>query len=174
MNELPFHPQPKPKKKPKARSKLKKKPKKKKINKQERAKRNEFAPVVRKRIRERSGGYCELCKRKGILVEAREMHHVFFRSQGCRGMFTNGIDLCVPCHRQIEVWKRLDKKVKQEFSDKYGIYYHMDQKDIERYFTKNKQIDQGALEKWELYNQEKVESILYFREYMKKGEKQCK
>jgi len=88
------------------------------------AKRNEFSKKVRDQIIERDQGKCRNCGGIGT-----EIHHVVFRSQGGRGVFTNGLLVCHHCHRRIHDHKILANKWKFLFEQEYGPDYYKDKWD---------------------------------------------
>lgn len=45
--------------------------------------------------------FCEICKRKGKLVRAEEVHHIRPLAEGGTHAFTNLISLCHRCHARI-------------------------------------------------------------------------
>lgn len=91
-----------------------------------RKKRNNFSREVRKQIYERDNGLCQECGSRGT-----EIHHVKFRSQGGRGVVTNGLLLCADCHRKIHKIRKFAKKWQEIFEDRYGSDYYKDEWDLE-------------------------------------------
>lgn len=57
----------------------------------------EFTPAAKAEMRVRSGGRCEagttICRGHAVLF-----HHIKRRGQGGKGVASNGLHLCVPCH----------------------------------------------------------------------------
>lgn len=60
----------------------------------------EFSEAAKEQMRFRSGGRCEA----GTVIcrgEALVFHHIKRRGQGGRGVASNGLFVCVPCHTWI-------------------------------------------------------------------------
>lgn len=91
-----------------------------------RSARNSFPSYVRKKIYERDGGRCQQCGGIGT-----EIHHVVFRSQGGRGVETNGLTLCTPCHRRVHDNAALADYWIDVFADRYGPNFYKDKYDLE-------------------------------------------
>lgn len=90
-----------------------------------RAKRNNFTKETRKAIYERDYGMCQQCGGLGT-----EIHHVRFRSQSGRGVFTNGLTLCTPCHRKVHEDAELAEYWMNVFTDRYGPVFWKDEYDV--------------------------------------------
>lgn len=89
--------------------------------------RNNFSEAVRKQIYERDEGTCQQCKyRRG-----EEVHHVRFKSQGGRGVVTNGVLLCHHCHTICHRTYAMAEFWQKEFISRYGPDYYKDQWDLE-------------------------------------------
>ena len=88
------------------------------------SKRNEFSSKVRKEILNRDNGQCQMCLGKG-----EEIHHVFLKSRGGRGVFTNGLSLCHNCHRRVHDDNGLIDYWIDVFTDRYGHGFWMDEYD---------------------------------------------
>lgn len=95
-----------------------------KRSKPTRKQRNNFSREVREKIYERDEGKCQECFRIGT-----EIHHVKFRSQGGRGVVTNGLLLCADCHRKIHQVRKFAKKWQEVFEERYGQDYYKDEWD---------------------------------------------
>lgn|SRR5690606_6823655 len=89
-----------------------------------RRQRNNFSQKVRQEIYKRDNGLCQECGGRGT-----EIHHVKFRSQGGRGVVTNGLLLCADCHREIHQVRKFAKKWQEIFEDRYGSDYYKDEWD---------------------------------------------
>lgn len=61
-----------------------------------RVNRGKFSKTVRDEVYERDKGICRMCGKTGT-----ELHHVKFRSQAGRGVFTNALTLCSNHHREV-------------------------------------------------------------------------
>ncbi len=86
--------------------------------------RNKFPKEVRDQIKEHFDNTCQMCGNSGVHI-----HHVRFRSQGGRGVFTNGLLLCNSCDRRIHDNHELNIYWKEQFLRKYGPTYYMDEED---------------------------------------------
>ena len=86
-----------------------------------RANRNNFTKSVRNQVYKRDNGICQMCKGKGT-----EIHHVMFKSRGGRGVFTNGLTLCQPCHRKVHNSGDLTDYWIDVFVDRYGPNFYKD------------------------------------------------
>lgn len=95
-----------------------------KRRKPKRGKRGRFDEVTRKRIIDRDEGKCRECGQRGT-----EIHHVIFRAQNGRGVYTNGLLLCHFCHRRLHDNADLANKWVAIFHDEYGADFHHDEWD---------------------------------------------
>lgn len=86
--------------------------------------RNRFSKKVSQQIYDRDNGKCRNCGDFGT-----EIHHVVFRSQGGRGVFTNGLLVCQPCHAKIHQHKILANKWVFLFEEYYGKEFYKDEWD---------------------------------------------
>ena len=91
-----------------------------------RKQRNNFSQKARQEIYERDEGKCQECFRLGT-----EIHHVKFRSQGGRGVVTNGLLLCSDCHRKVHQVRKFARKWQEIFEERYGSDYYKDEWDLE-------------------------------------------
>jgi 5-methylcytosine-specific restriction endonuclease McrA len=89
------------------------------------AKRNEFSTTVRHKIDKRDGKYCQECGDPN----APEMHHVMPRGRGGRGVETNGMRMCTPCHDLIHEDAELMKKWQGIYEWRFGPDYYKDEWD---------------------------------------------
>lgn len=89
------------------------------------ANRNEFDTLTRKRIKKRDNGECQVCGAPGT-----QIHHVRLRSQGGRGVFTNGLTVCHTCHDKIHRDRRLIEYWQDVFLQRYGEDYWKDDWDM--------------------------------------------
>lgn len=103
---LPFLPQPKPNHK-------RRKPKK--------GNRGKFTKDTREKIIERFNGQCAECGAKGIHI-----HHIKFKSEGGRGVETNGVLVCNQCHRKIHDNRELAEKWMKWAEVQHGKDYYKD------------------------------------------------
>src|SRR5690606_19113769 len=89
--------------------------------------RNAFPKSVRKAIYERDNGKCQICGGIGT-----EIHHCVPRGRQGRGVYTNGLLLCSPCHRRIHADNELLEYWINVFADRYGPNFFRDEYDLER------------------------------------------
>lgn len=97
-----------------------------KRRKPKRGKRGEFSKDTRNAIYERDGGLCQVC-----MMQGEEIHHTFFKSQGGRGVYTNGILLCRHCHTMAHRHYDLAEELRSRMQQRYGDDYFMDEYDKE-------------------------------------------
>ena len=90
-----------------------------------RSDRGKFDEKTRERIIERDQGLCQMCFSPGA-----EIHHVKFRSQGGRGVYTNGLTLCQSCHRKVHDDRELAEYWINVFVDRYGADFYKDEYDV--------------------------------------------
>jgi len=96
--------------------------------KEKRANRGKFTTKVRNQIKEHYQHACQECGCKGIHI-----HHVKPKGSGVgRGVFSNGLLLCVLCHNAIhsessqvrlKYWQKI-------YKTSYGINYYKDREDL--------------------------------------------
>lgn len=89
------------------------------------SKRNNFSKKVRKEIHKRDDGICQIC----YSMKGTEIHHCKFKSQGGRGVATNGILLCSYCHRQVHQDYELAESIRKRMETRFGKDYHKDEWD---------------------------------------------
>lgn len=97
-----------------------------KRRKPKRSKRNAFSHKVKQQIYERDNGQCQQCGAPGT-----QIHHVKFRSQGGRGVYSNGVLLCHSCHRKVHDNRELALQWQKHFESMYGNDYYKDEFDLE-------------------------------------------
>lgn len=90
-----------------------------------RGKRGKFSDETIKAILVRDQGLCQQCGKVG-----QEIHHVKYKSQSGRGVFTNGLTLCQPCHRKIHTDAELSDYWVNVFVDRYGPDFYKDIYDV--------------------------------------------
>lgn len=92
-----------------------------------RKKRGEFDAKTRDDIVSRDEGLCRVCKRP-----AGQIHHVQPKGSGKgRGVFTNGMLVCQPCHTEIHADNGKLNFWKDVFSEMYGPDFYKDEHDYE-------------------------------------------
>lgn len=87
--------------------------------------RSKFSKMVRDQVKEHFNNTCQMCLGKGI-----HLHHVKFRSQGGRGVFSNALLVCNSCHKEIHLSNDLAKHWREVYKKKHGPTYFMDEEDI--------------------------------------------
>ncbi|KKD53927.1 MULTISPECIES: HNH endonuclease [Paenibacillus] len=112
--------------------------------------RGEFSKDVIAELIADSNGICECCK----TAEATTTHHVYPRGRKGRGVKTNGLRLCWPCHDRIQTNEELLQFWISAFRDKYGDHFWFDEQDWEEYNRK-----QAASKRVEAEKREHLESI---------------
>ncbi|CCC85720.1 hypothetical protein PPM_2783 [Paenibacillus polymyxa M1] len=112
--------------------------------------RGEFPKDVIAELIADSNGICECCK----AAEATTTHHVYPRGRKGRGVKTNGLRLCWPCHDRIQTNEELLQFWISAFRDKYGDHFWFDEQDWEEYNRK-----QAARKRVEDEKKERLESI---------------
>lgn len=86
--------------------------------------RGNFSRSVRNQVYERDNGQCRQCGAKG-----EEIHHVYFKSRGGRGVFTNGLTLCHSCHRKVHMSAENTQYWIDRFTEEYGEDFYKDEWD---------------------------------------------
>ncbi|MNW51778.1 hypothetical protein D3C74_292710 [compost metagenome] len=112
--------------------------------------RGEFPKDVIAKLIADSNGICECCK----AAEATTTHHVYPRGRKGRGVKTNGLRLCWPCHDRIQINEELLQFWISVFRDKYGDYFWFDEQDWEEH---NRKL--AARQRVEFDKNERLESI---------------
>jgi predicted restriction endonuclease len=98
--------------------------------KRKRVDRGKFSDKVRKEIKEHFNNQCQEC---GIIKPHLHIHHVKPKGSGVgRGIFTNGLLLCNPCHRKIHDEKDQTRLHywQDEYRKLYGKNYFKDKEDL--------------------------------------------
>lgn len=94
--------------------------------KRKRVDRGKFSDKVRKEIKEHFNNQCQECYGKGIHI-----HHVKPKGSGVgRGVFTNGLLVCNPCHQKIHADPDRLKYWQDEYRKLYGKNYFKDKEDL--------------------------------------------
>ncbi|MEK4456868.1 HNH endonuclease [Paenibacillus sp. FSL R10-2748] len=112
--------------------------------------RGEFPKDVIAELIADSNGICECCK----VTEATTTHHVYPRGRKGRGVKTNGLRLCWPCHDRIQINEELLQFWISAFRDKYGDCFWFDEQDWEEH---NRKL--AARQRMEVEKKERLESI---------------
>jgi hypothetical protein len=104
--------------------------------------------MVRDAVKEHFDNKCQECGGKGI-----HLHHVCFRSQGGRGVFSNSLLVCNSCHKQIHLDNERAMYWKEVFKKKYGPCYFMDKEDLEyKYLTQELHEEDKEVREWMKHN----------------------
>lgn len=88
--------------------------------------RAEFPVATRKQIIDFFRGVCAECRRQ----PGTQIHHIRFRSQQGRGVFTNGLLLCHECHTDLHRLNEIERKWQFWAEKKYGANYYKDEDDL--------------------------------------------
>ena len=96
------------------------------------ADRGEFPPKVVKELIEDSGGVCRSCR----TAPDTTTHHVLPRGRRGRGVKTNGLRLCGPCHDRIQTHEDELQYWIEVFRQRYGDRFWYDEHDWEEYNRK--------------------------------------
>jgi|SRR5690625_3974099 len=91
-----------------------------------RRKRNNFSKKVRQEVYEENNGLCQQCGGIGT-----EIHHVYPRSRGGRGVKTNALLVCHDCHREIHQNNDLLNDWIRHYKSFYGDDFYKDRWDLE-------------------------------------------
>lgn len=83
--------------------------------------RNKFNNATRAKIHERDDYRCVICGWPATII-----HHVMFKSQGGRGVVTNGATVCPRCHHNIHQHFELAQRLRRIYSERYGPDYYKD------------------------------------------------
>lgn len=92
--------------------------------KPKKSKRGEFSKQDKQKINERDNGLCRVCYKP-----AEQIHHVKFKSQNGRGVYTNGLSVCQVCHFDIHQSSKKTKQWQYYFAEMYGPDYYKDEWD---------------------------------------------
>lgn len=90
-----------------------------------RVNRGKFTKEVREEVARRDKGICQQCGQAGS-----ELHHVVFRSRSGRGVATNALTLCQPCHRRVHRDNDLAEYWINVYTDRYGPDFFRDKHDL--------------------------------------------
>lgn len=91
-----------------------------------RKKRGEFSKETKIKILEFHDYRCLQCG-----GQAQEIHHCKFKSQGGRGVFSNGMPVCRTCHTRIHQDNNLKLEWQKHFESMFGKDYFKDRWDLE-------------------------------------------
>ena len=105
--------------------------------------RGEFPKDVVAELIKESGGICQHCKS----ADATTTHHVMPRGRKGRGVITNGLRLCWPCHDMIQTDEELLQYWISVYRDKYGDYFWFDDQDWEEFNRKQAAISAAEAER---------------------------
>src|SRR5690625_3726320 len=91
-----------------------------------RKKRGEFSKETKLELMEYYEGRCLQCG-----GQAQEIHHCKFKSQGGRGVFSNGMPVCRKCNAMIHADADLKLEWQKHFESMFGSDYYKDKWDKE-------------------------------------------
>jgi hypothetical protein len=112
--------------------------------------RTKFSNMVRDKVKEAFDNTCQECGGKGI-----HLHHVKFRSEGGKGVFTNALLLCNSCHKRIHLDNERAQYWKEAFKKKHGPLYFMDADDLKmKYLTQELHQEDKEVREWKKVNGE--------------------
>jgi hypothetical protein len=110
--------------------------------------RSEFSKFVRDEVKEYYDNTCQVCGGKGI-----HLHHVCFRSQGGRGVFSNAMLCCNSCHKEIHLDNEKAQYWKEVYKKKFGSAYFMDKEDLEyKQLTQELHQEDKEVREWMKHN----------------------
>jgi hypothetical protein len=110
--------------------------------------RGKFSKMVRDEIKKHYDNTCQECGGKGLHI-----HHVCFRSQSGRGVFSNGLLLCNNCHKRIHLDNDRALYWREVFKKQYGPLYYMDKEDLEyKQLTQELQKEDKEVKEWVEHN----------------------
>ncbi len=89
--------------------------------------RKKFSKDVIRQAAEKFNGLCANCGQ----ARAADPHHIRFRSDGGKGVLSNCLPVCRPCHVEIHREPELAMKWKDWAKAEYGFDYWMDEHDKE-------------------------------------------
>ncbi|MEK3735675.1 HNH endonuclease signature motif containing protein [Paenibacillus sp. FSL H7-0941] len=110
--------------------------------------RGEFNDDILAEIIAESSGICPICKSSN----SDTTHHVMPRGRKGRGVKTNGLRLCWPCHDAVQTNEEALQYWISVFRDKYGDRFWFDEKDWEEFNHKQNIQQQKDREKQERQN----------------------
>lgn len=90
-----------------------------------RVSRGRFSPKSIVEILERDGHACFIC-----YGEPDDIHHCKYKSNGGRGVTSNGVAICRGCHDDAHSDGKVRKYLEDQMIEMYGIYYYMDEYDL--------------------------------------------
>lgn len=103
-----------------------------KPHKQETGNREHVDPALRKAVMTRDDSTCQCCKRGGEqYVDVLDFHHIVPVFLGGRDEVSNGIMLCVACHRMVHLYSTADLHIDQALLE--GDYDSLDENKKMRY-----------------------------------------
>lgn len=88
------------------------------------AKRGKFSDKTIEDILERDNGLCVICHKVAV-----DIHHIKFKSQNGRGVFTNGVSLCRDCHALAHSKSEVNQSLVDIAVSMYGGNYYKDKYD---------------------------------------------
>ena len=111
--------------------------------KQSAADRGEFPRKVIEELIAEAGGKCQSC----LTNPDTTTHHVYPRGRGGRGVKTNGLRLCWPCHDRIQTNEEELQYWINVYREKYGDRFWYDEQDWQEYERKQAAIREAEEER---------------------------
>lgn len=103
--------------------------------------RKKFSPAVKEKALEKFDYLCANCRK----AKPADPHHIRRKSDGGKGVFTNCLPVCRPCHDEIERNVELRQYWKEWAKKEYGYDYWMDEYDKERVKIEKGDYSQGNI-----------------------------
>ncbi|MCL6605528.1 MAG: HNH endonuclease [Paenibacillus sp.] len=114
----------------------------------------EFKDDVLSEIIAESDGICPACKN----APSTTTHHVMPKGRKGRGVKTNGLRMCWPCHDTTQTNEELLQYWISVFRDKYGDRFWFDEKDWEEH--NHKQNKQMQIEKEKAERKQQIKPVM--------------
>ncbi|MEC0242006.1 HNH endonuclease signature motif containing protein [Paenibacillus dokdonensis] len=111
--------------------------------------RGEFPRSIVEELISEAGGKCQCCKTNSDTTT----HHVYPRGRKGRGVKTNGLRLCWPCHDRIQTNEELLQFWISAYRDKYGEWFWFDEQDWEEFNRKQDVVKAAEADKAERLEQ---------------------
>ncbi|OZQ66097.1 HNH endonuclease [Paenibacillus sp. VTT E-133280] len=109
----------------------------------------EFDTDVLAEVIAEQGEICPCCK----IAQSTTTHHVWPRGRKGRGVKSNALRVCWPCHDKIQTTDELLQYWISVYREKYGDHFWFDEKDWEEFNHKQNVLQQKEREKQDRQNQ---------------------
>lgn len=90
------------------------------------SKRGQFSKDTKFTVYNEQNGLCFMCSRQGS-----DFHHVHFKSQGGRGVYTNCLLLCRYCHTEVHQKRIMADTLRNHMKALHGANYYKDGWDLD-------------------------------------------